>query len=218
MSIVVQHVMNPSEAEIDQYTKVLAQAFNYEFFAFALGDRDLQEHMHRAHITAALANNEGEVHIAEVPGEGVVGVAVWYPFPPGSKFLSTDAQRNAGWNQLMDKLEPRLCDWWTQFLDEYDDMVERALTQGVKLEAYHLQLIGVLPERHRRGIGRALMQFAKNKAHAMGVPTVLESGASASELYGGLGYTVAGSGPIHLLSEDSTFDMSAFIKHTESGQ
>ncbi|RPD60175.1 acyl-CoA N-acyltransferase [Lentinus tigrinus ALCF2SS1-6] len=214
MSVTVRQVTDPSEAEIDAYTKLLAEAFSYRFFAFALGgDKDLQEPMHRAHITAALANNGGEVHIAELPDEGVVGVAVW--FPPGSKFLSTEAQREAGWNQLMAKLELELRDWWTQFLDEYDDMVERALGPDVKLGAYHLQLIGVHPQRRRKGIARALMQFAESKAHAVGVASVLETGSS-SRVYEGLGYTVAGSGPIHLLPKDKTFEMSAYIKHTES--
>lgn len=31
-----------------------------------------------AHMAAALVKGEGEVHVAELPGEGVVGVAVWY--------------------------------------------------------------------------------------------------------------------------------------------
>lgn len=48
-----------------------------EFFAGALmNDKSLQSPMHHAHVDAALTG-EGEVHIAELPDEGVVGVAVW---------------------------------------------------------------------------------------------------------------------------------------------
>ncbi len=47
------------------------------FFGSALNkDKTLQEPMMHAHMAAALA--EGEVHIAELPSAGVVGVAVWY--------------------------------------------------------------------------------------------------------------------------------------------
>ena len=47
------------------------------FFSAALmDDKALQIPMHRAHVNGALTG-EGEVHVAEVPGEGVVGVAVW---------------------------------------------------------------------------------------------------------------------------------------------
>ena len=69
-----------------------------------MNDESLQVPMHRAHVAAALTG-EGEVHIAETPDEGVVGVAVWcarhqlyyygprsineFRFGPGYKFLST---------------------------------------------------------------------------------------------------------------------------------
>ena len=52
-------------------------AHNVEFFGGALmNNRDLQVPMHRAHVAAALTG-EGAVTVAEIPGEGVVGVAVW---------------------------------------------------------------------------------------------------------------------------------------------
>ena len=57
---------------------LLTQSFNSEFFGGALGnDRILQEPMIRAHLAAALVPGEGEVHVAELPDAGVVGVAVW---------------------------------------------------------------------------------------------------------------------------------------------
>lgn len=39
----------------------------------------------RAHFTAAAV--EGEMVVAEVPGQGIVGAAAW--FGPGHKFLAT---------------------------------------------------------------------------------------------------------------------------------
>lgn len=49
-----------------------------EFFGTALGgDKSLQEPTLLAQINAALVNGEGEVHVAELPEVGVVGVAVW---------------------------------------------------------------------------------------------------------------------------------------------
>ena len=41
-------------------------------------NKDLQEPFLRAHLTAATATNEGELHIAELPDAGIVGVALWY--------------------------------------------------------------------------------------------------------------------------------------------
>lgn len=40
-------------------------------------DRSLQEPFLRAHMTGALVDGAGEVHIAELPDIGVVGVSVW---------------------------------------------------------------------------------------------------------------------------------------------
>ena len=41
------------------------------------GDKDLQEPFLRAHLTAALAKGEGEIHVGELPEVGVVGVTIW---------------------------------------------------------------------------------------------------------------------------------------------
>ncbi|KAI9066265.1 hypothetical protein FKP32DRAFT_1674011 [Trametes sanguinea] len=219
MSATVRQVTSPSEAELDKYVKLLAEAFHYQFFAGGLGgDKSLQEPIIHAHVAAALVNGEGEVHVAELPEVGPVGVSVW--FGPGHKFLATDAQRNAGWNQLMDRLPAQYREWWTTFLKQYDDLVDKTVGGSVKLGGYHLQLIGVVPEHQKKGVATALMKYAENKAHAARVPTLLETvGSTNVQVYKSLKYEVAGSGPLSApppSPADATFEMFVFIKHTEA--
>ncbi|KAI0326405.1 hypothetical protein GY45DRAFT_1373960 [Cubamyces sp. BRFM 1775] len=220
MSVSVREVSNVSDADLDKYTKLLAEAFHYQFFGGALGnDRSLQEPMIRAHIAAALVPGEGEVHVAELPDVGVVGVAVW--FGPGQKFLVTDAQRNAGWNQLMERLPDQYRDWWSKFLADYDTLVEKSLGGAeVKLGGYHLQLIGVAPEHQRKGVATALIKHAEAKAHTKRVPTLLETvGPTNVAIYKALKFEVAGSGPLAAPPPaQGSFEMFVFIKHTESDE
>ncbi|KAI0671831.1 hypothetical protein C8Q78DRAFT_1128996 [Trametes maxima] len=203
MAIRVEEATHPSEAELNAYAKLLAEAFHYSYFGGGLGnDKELQEPFLR-------------IHIATLDDVGPVGVALW--FGPGQKFLGSEAQRNAGWNQFMAKLAPQYRDWWTRFLKQYDILVEQSLGPGVKLGGYHLQLIGVSPDHQRKGVATALTKYAETKAHTVRVPSVLETvGATNVEIYQSLGYEVGGSGPIDVPppSTDS-FEMFVFIKHTE---
>lgn len=100
----------------------------------------------------------------------------------------SDTQREAGWNQIMEKLSPECREWWdlvrafpscisfrhpcshgaltaipTQFLSQYDELVERSHGPGVKLGGYHLQVIGTVPEHQKKGVGKALIQYVENK-------------------------------------------------------
>ena len=96
-----------SRVTLDYNWPVIYSYVSIEFFAGALmNDDTLQVPMHHAHVAAALTG-EGEVHIVEIEGEGVVGVSVWFVhlhpeghqirtadyitsrFGPGQKFLST---------------------------------------------------------------------------------------------------------------------------------
>ncbi|EIW57678.1 uncharacterized protein TRAVEDRAFT_65412 [Trametes versicolor FP-101664 SS1] len=217
MSVVVREVTNPSEADLAQYTKVLAEAFGYQFFGTALGgDRSLQEPTLLAQINAALVNGEGEVHVAELPEVGVVGVAVW--FGPGQKFLTSEAQHKAGWDQVMERLPAEYREWWDTFLVDYDALVEKSLGPGVKVGSYHLQLLGTAPDHQRKGVAKALTQYGDAKARAAGVSSVLETvGPTNVSIYKALGYEVAGSGPIKVPppAAGGSFEMSVIIKHTE---
>ena len=50
-----------------------------------------------------------------------------------------------------------------KFLPQYAKQSERALGAEFKLNSWHLQLIGVAPEKQRRGIGTALIRAIENK-------------------------------------------------------
>ncbi|KAI9000440.1 hypothetical protein BD414DRAFT_577 [Trametes punicea] len=202
---------------MDKYSMLLAEAFQYQLFGGALGnDKSLQEPVMRAHLAAALVEGSGEIHIAELPDVGDVGVALW--FCPGHTYLESDAQRNAGWNELMDRLPTQCSDWWATFFKQYDELAENTVGWEVKRGGYHLQLFGVVPEYQRKGIGNALTRYAENKAHALGVPMIVETiGAVNVRIYQSLGYKVAGSG--HLTSTppaDGTFEMFVLIKQPEA--
>ncbi|KAH9849859.1 hypothetical protein C2E23DRAFT_887840 [Lenzites betulinus] len=213
--VVVRHVTTASESEVALYAKVVAEAFEYQYFSPGLGgDRSLQLPFLIAHLNAALKTGEGEVHVAELPGVGAAGVALW--FGPGHKFLATEAQRKQGWDDIMNGLDPKYSGWWDTFLTTYDILVEKSLGPGVKLGGYHLQLIGVSPEHQKKGVAKALTDFAEAKATR--VPSVLETvGATNVTIYKALKYEVAGSGPIQSPPpyDHKSFTMFVFIKHTE---
>ncbi|KAI0776856.1 hypothetical protein BD413DRAFT_231015 [Trametes elegans] len=200
LAITIREVTKLSESEKKSYSKLLASAFRYYFFGGGLaGDNSLQEPILEAHLTAALVDGQGEIHVAELHDAGVVGVAVW--FGPGNGFLSTEAQRNAGWNQVMARLPAEYQAWWAEFIIKYEELSERFLGPGVKLGAYHLQVIGVAPEHQRKGVATALLQYAEAKV----------------SIYKASGYSAVGSTPIKGPPDsEGAFDMFVFIKHTEA--
>jgi GNAT superfamily N-acetyltransferase len=51
-----------------------------------------------------------------------------------------------------------------QFLAAYDQLCEDVDGPGVKLAAWHLQLIGTKPDRQRQGIAKALIVTAEQEA------------------------------------------------------
>lgn len=50
-----------------------------------------------------------------------------------------------------------------QFLPQYAEFGEEAFGTGVKLEAWHLQLLAVDPQYQRKGIAKALIDTIKQK-------------------------------------------------------
>ncbi|TBU51883.1 hypothetical protein BD310DRAFT_953029 [Dichomitus squalens] len=216
MALIVRQVIQPSEDELGIYSKLLAEAFGYAFFGGALNnDKALQEPMMSAHMNAALLENVGEVDIAELPDVGVVGVAVW--FHPGHEYLDSDSQLNAGHNQVMTRLSAELQSWWKEFLETYGKLTDRVLGHGVKLGAYHLQLIGVSPVHQRKGVATALMRYIEAKACKDCVPCTVETvGKTNISIYEAMGYLVKGTGPIKTPPPHTgTFEMAVLLKHTE---
>lgn len=51
----------------------------------------------------------------------------------------------------------------TQFLVDYDALVEKSLGPGVKVASYHLQLLGTAPDHQRKGVAKALTQYGDAK-------------------------------------------------------
>lgn len=158
-------------------------------------DPTLVEALMRTHITTAVYG--GEVYYAESSSGDVLGVAVW--FGPGQRFLDTEGQRQAGWYQLMERLDQKSRDWWKYFNSTYNDAAERVFGDGAKVAAYHLQMFGVIPERQRQGIGSGLINFVEEKAKAINVDLCLETVGPEDvvtrviDLYGGMGFTLKGT-------------------------
>ncbi|KAF8583588.1 hypothetical protein K439DRAFT_1661199 [Ramaria rubella] len=189
MTTTVRQLINPTKPEIESTVKVLSEAFQYAVFLTELGgDKSLVPVLLKTHVTAALI--EGEVYVAEMEEKGIVGVAVW--FGPGQKFLDTGAQRSAGWDQLMRRLDKKYSSWWDYYVEAYNAFCERSLGAGFKRNAYHLQLYGVLPECQRGGIGRALMDEVGKKAMLERIPLCVETDASNVAKYESMGFVVCG--------------------------
>jgi hypothetical protein len=58
-----------------------------EYFKFALGDVKFSRVLLKVHLMTALADDAGEIHVAETTEDGIIGVSVW--FGPGGLWLST---------------------------------------------------------------------------------------------------------------------------------
>jgi len=212
MTVTVRLLENPTGEEIRRTLDVLDEAFNKKYFLSALGDPSLPREILQVHIDTALIDKGGLVYVAETPEDGIVGSAIW--FGPGHKFLATEAQKQAGWYQLMDKLQKPYRDWWDYFLAIYDEYTSDVFGPGVKLAGYHLQLFGVHPNHQRKGYGTAMIQLVEAKAKAVGVCTCLETaGTSAVPVYRSLGFEVKDPIPVKVAASEATFPFYGFIKY-----
>ncbi|KAJ7695763.1 hypothetical protein B0H17DRAFT_1198533 [Mycena rosella] len=117
MSISIRHASNPT-AEIREAAKVLHEAFKLLSALKQISTSVLRIRPRRrptlvepfllAHVRAAIIG--GQLCIAQLDNAQIVGVAMW--FGPGQKFLSSEEQRNAGWNQTMEILDEAFQRWW----------------------------------------------------------------------------------------------------------
>ncbi|KZV89603.1 hypothetical protein EXIGLDRAFT_751069 [Exidia glandulosa HHB12029] len=215
VAFTIRRVTNPSEKEIQDMTDALDESFEFKYFDHSLpSDRDRSYNMLKTHITAALADEGGEVYVAEDNvTKQVLGVATWHG--PGSEFLSTEAQRQAGWYEMYGKLEKPYQEWWDYFLPLYGQYVEEALGEGTKHGGYHLQCLGVIPSHWRRGIGRALIEVGEEKAKAAKVSVVLETlTVVAVPFYARIGFEVKKPKLYHHASTPNLENVSlyAFVK------
>ncbi|KIJ36705.1 hypothetical protein M422DRAFT_211995 [Sphaerobolus stellatus SS14] len=190
MSIQIRHISDPSEEEMLRAANVLHEAFGKQYFLGALGgNQSLVEPFLLGHVKAAVIG--GNLYVAELPNEGIVGVALW--FGPGQKFLGSSEQLNAGWNQTMDQLNETARKWWDKFLIFVDEVAEKIFGDGQKLASYHLQTFGVLPDHQKKGYGTLLMKTVQQKAAKESTTVTVETmGESAVPIYKGMGFQVIG--------------------------
>ncbi|KAJ7625227.1 hypothetical protein DFH06DRAFT_740809 [Mycena polygramma] len=213
MSISVRHAVEPTDQEIREATRVLHEAFGKRYFLSALGgDESLVEPFLLAHVKATVIG--GQLFLAELPGTGIVGVGLW--FGPGQKFLSSDEQRNAGWNQTMQVLDEASQRWWDDFLTITDEVPEKLYGPGQQLASYHLQTFGVLPEHQKKGYGMAIMHAVEDKAKLTSTDIVLETmGDGAVPIYKKMGFEVLG--PEVIKTPHGEANGYVFRKRTGSG-
>ncbi|KAJ6542606.1 hypothetical protein B0H19DRAFT_1310247 [Mycena capillaripes] len=181
-----------------------------EYFLPALGgDQSLVEPFLLAHVKVTIIG--GQLFIAEILGSGIVDAALW--FGPGQKFLSSDEQRNAGWNQTMGVLNDAYRKWWDNFLFLADTVPDRLYGPGQQLTSYHLQTFGVLPEHQKKGYGMALMSSVEDKAKLTSADIVVETmGEVAVPIYRKLGFEVLG--PEVIKTPNGEANAYCFRKHT----
>ncbi|KAJ1310036.1 hypothetical protein OPQ81_006789 [Rhizoctonia solani] len=152
---------------------------------------ELHHLYHRVELEAALTG-AGRVFGAFIDTNGVerlAGVAIWYG--PGKQFLDDDEQLGY-WVPFLNRLRPEIRQWWKEvMLPRYDQLTTEALGAGVKKGLLHLQVLGVHPDFHRKGVGRALVQYMLEQSDLQEIASCLETAKETNVLfYIGLGFQV----------------------------
>ncbi|RDB25813.1 hypothetical protein Hypma_006557 [Hypsizygus marmoreus] len=163
MPFTIRQIVNPSTAELEAVSKVLAIAFaEDEFTAIVLGRNPVlvYDFCYAQVVAAKLA---GEIFVAEsTVTKELIGAALW--FGPGREMFDSEDQNEQALLPLVAKLDPDLQQWWSEvFIPRYDEVVLEALGAGVKKASWHLQLIGTIPAERRKGVARALINEVRNK-------------------------------------------------------
>ncbi|KAF8586971.1 hypothetical protein K439DRAFT_1659314 [Ramaria rubella] len=163
----------PTEPEIDATVTVLSEAFNYAVFKAELGgDGSLVPVMLKAYV-------------AEVETKGI-----------DRNFLApfrSEAQHNAGWDELMQRLDKKYTAWWDYYFATYDAGCEKHFGAGFKLNAHHLQVFGVTPDYRKQGIGSALVREVEDKLKSKHIPMCVETRPGGVRIYESMGFVVQGS-------------------------
>jgi len=162
-------------------------------------------------IACAIA---GELYVAESPSKDVIGVALW--FGPGREMFDSDDQNEAALIPFMNKLSPELQQWWSEiFIHKYGELTTTALGAGTKLNAWHLQLIGVVPEEWRKGVASALIDHICEKGD--GVLLCLEAETETNvSVCERLGFAVKGQ-KMTFTNAHGSFPMWAMAKRPGTG-
>ncbi|KAF9460511.1 hypothetical protein BDZ94DRAFT_1197671 [Collybia nuda] len=193
-AVIVRHLQNPTESEIDKIVSVLQAAFDGDLLTRFLvgGDTSLLRSKFEANVRAAVIGGTIYVAATSSNAEDIIGASIW--FGPGQGSLMTKEQRAAGWDQFLETAPEELQQWWLDyFIPLMAQMSDLSLGPGFKLQQWHLLLFGVTPEHHQKGYGRAMITTVEKLAKADGVSIVLETPTDLDvKIYKRLGFNVMG--------------------------
>lgn len=213
----VEHLKEPTEAQIDEMTAVLEEALKDDPSRRILGggDPELQTLKIRTSICSAAIG--GILHVLKIPASSVsssvtssmaeanteaarqerqiIGVTIW--FPPGSTSTSTPEQIQVGWGvflKAMEKKHPKLKTWWLEYLiPKLEKAYASVLPPNFTKDSWHLWYFGVLPAYQGKGLGKKLFKLAESQAQSTKTPIALETGTDLDiMIYRRLGLDVAG--------------------------
>ncbi|KAG6837172.1 hypothetical protein H0H93_013762 [Arthromyces matolae] len=176
----IRRLQDPSTDEIQKIIDVLEDAFGR-----VGGDWSLLRSQFEFLVREAALG--GWIDVA-LENEDIVGVAVW--FGPGQLAGLTADQRDMAFKIFFSKCPQELQKWWAEHMQRLGD---EALGPGFKKDHWHLLLLGVLRDHHRRGIAKALMNAGEARAKVDGLSLVLETVTQIDVLiYKKMGFAVKG--------------------------
>ncbi|KAH8831053.1 hypothetical protein DL96DRAFT_1811981 [Flagelloscypha sp. PMI_526] len=175
-------LLNPAnESDIHEATNVLGESFHWRLFNVGC-DESKELHYECLHAWVKDAAANGEVWVArrvtpddEEEKTTIMGAAMWYG-PRQKLFQTPELEQQCGWTEFLGKLSESSRNWWPYIIRESAAGVEDILGKDVRLNNWHLQLLGVHPDFQRRGIGRKLCEVVEQKAKKSGLLTILEAG------------------------------------------
>lgn len=106
---------------------------------------------------------------------------------------------------------PQVCADDVCLVASLDEVVVGTLTYSLEEQRLHLRRIAVDPNHHRRGVARALVEAAAQRAHALGacslsLDTIRQTGNV--EIFGRLGFEVVSEHPTDLFESDRFSELS----------
>jgi GNAT superfamily N-acetyltransferase len=153
-----------TETQIPDAARAMARAFHYEpFHAYVVPDEADRPAIFTTMFEALLTFGVmfGEV----LATDDLAGVAIWTP--PGVDVTQERAQA-AGFNRIFEALGP-------ERIPRFGALIEYVQPTEERPELFYLMAIGVVPERKRQGIGRALMLELMQRADDKGMAIYLDT-------------------------------------------
>jgi len=184
----IEELVEPSEADIERATNVLAACFHEDEFVHIVTAHDpvLYAPFFKSQVVAAAI--DGVIYVAKHMDGSWIGVCVW--FGPGQGMFRSERQEKEAWEPFEQMFSPKLKRWWDDLLTPVDDaFVLKSFGPGTKLRGWHLQVIGVLPEYQRRGIATRIINNVRAIATETHLPMTLEVETELNvQIYGSLGF------------------------------